>query len=724
VTRKALALAVAVIAVSATARAEIPAAALQRLKDATVLISAAGMAGAVSGSGFVLSVKGKQAYIVTNAHTTEILNRPAATITVVFRSGQPGEKQVVARVAGRDRQRDLAVLTATIDNPPAPLATPKNLALRETMEVYIVGFPFGRALALVRASPAVTIGKGAVSSLRRDPAGRLVAIQIDGDVNPGNSGGPIVTAQGELVGICVAKVEQTGIGWAIPPEDLHEMLAGQAGEVLLKQQGVEGDAARVLAEADLIDPMENLRTIHLLLTPVETIKATPQPQASGRWRRLAEHMTARPLSREGGQATASFLLPLGKGERTGYFFQVETVDRAGTRRYTEPRKAFLARESTSASSGSSPTADPDDWLGDLPAEDPAKEGPAVPTVRRASRQPLAGTRYALDGAIATAVNAGKIKLLPALLCPAADGKSFFLGEPEGVIRKITLPGLVEERVIDTKHPCSAIAMCSEGLIAVCPTLQEVWLLSSETLAVRTRVALSGTVAAAAAPASSAVAIRIRPELGDEVLAIVDMPGGRLRQQTNIFRLQAQAGSALRRHAGAGRLKDLAFLTMSPDGKELLCLSEGSLHRFALTANGVEYREAGPRIGGTNPRRIEISADSKYVAMVTGAGNPPVDDHPKVGYYCTYIYGLSNLQMPVTFINQGAYPTSLIFDRPHRCLYSQNADAQVIRFAINGRKEKSWAIPDAGRTERLIMVPGGAMLLVMTDRSLYSLSFDP
>ena len=57
-----------------------------------------------------------------------------------------------------------------------------------------------------------------MSSLRNDSDGELSVVQIDGNLNPGNSGGPIVDTKGRLVGVAVATIRDgQGIGLVIPP---------------------------------------------------------------------------------------------------------------------------------------------------------------------------------------------------------------------------------------------------------------------------------------------------------------------------------------------------------------------------------------------------------------------------------------------------------------------------------------------------------------------------
>jgi S1-C subfamily serine protease len=126
-------------------------------------------------------------------------------------------------MTGAHPDHDLAVLQAeTIpdDLIPATLRSTSDLALGD--RVFAAGFPFG-------IGPSLTAG--VVSGLRREfrsPEGnRLLTnlIQFDAAVNPGSSGGPLVTAEGEVVGIVTAILNPTdqrffvGIGFAVPIEN-------------------------------------------------------------------------------------------------------------------------------------------------------------------------------------------------------------------------------------------------------------------------------------------------------------------------------------------------------------------------------------------------------------------------------------------------------------------------------------------------------------------------
>jgi S1-C subfamily serine protease len=152
-----------------------------------------------------------------------------ATISLVFWSGTKREQSFRAEVTASDRQRDLAILKITgRGNLPDPIDCGQSPPLQETMPVFVFGFPFGESLSTNKGNPAITVGKGSVSSIRRDDKDELAYVQIDGALNPGNSGGPVVDSQGRLVGVAVKTIKGAGIGLAIPSNTLTKVLQNRA----------------------------------------------------------------------------------------------------------------------------------------------------------------------------------------------------------------------------------------------------------------------------------------------------------------------------------------------------------------------------------------------------------------------------------------------------------------------------------------------------------------
>ncbi len=177
------------------------------------------------GSGFVISPDG---YIVTNDHVAG----NATKITVAFPDGATLE----GRLIGTDPATDIALVKV---DPPEPL--PYLKFSEETAPlvgewVIALGNPFGLFEA---AEPTVTVG--VVSATGRDlestQDGRIYRemIQTDAAINRGNSGGPLVNALGEVIGVNTAIYSESGgsigIGFAVPAERVTRIVRE------LQQQG-------------------------------------------------------------------------------------------------------------------------------------------------------------------------------------------------------------------------------------------------------------------------------------------------------------------------------------------------------------------------------------------------------------------------------------------------------------------------------------------------------
>ena len=162
------------------------------------------------GTGVVVDDKGS---ILTNFHVAS----SAAKLRVLYMDGTESDGFLI----GAQPQNDLAVVRTTIipdDLQPATMAS--SATLNPGDEVVAVGFPFG-------IGPSVS--DGVVSGLHRafeDERNRKLTdlIQFDAAANPGNSGGPLLNADGEVVGIVTAILNPSGsrtfagIGFAMPIE--------------------------------------------------------------------------------------------------------------------------------------------------------------------------------------------------------------------------------------------------------------------------------------------------------------------------------------------------------------------------------------------------------------------------------------------------------------------------------------------------------------------------
>lgn len=164
-----------------------------------------------TGSGVVIVDQG---VILTNLHVVQ----GAEKVTVTFFDGLESE----AAMAGAQPENDLAVVKAkSIPDDLAAATLGTTQRLKQGDEVVAVGFPFG-------IGPSVSAG--VVSGLNREfrsPDGQRVLtklIQFDAAANPGSSGGPLVTMDGEVIGIVTAIFSPNeartfiGIGFAVTIE--------------------------------------------------------------------------------------------------------------------------------------------------------------------------------------------------------------------------------------------------------------------------------------------------------------------------------------------------------------------------------------------------------------------------------------------------------------------------------------------------------------------------
>ena len=402
----------ATFAIAARAEDAIPPEVVAAIKDATVYvkIKAEGLSG--SGSGFVVKTEGDSVYVVTNDHvvepktetvTVEPKKRPSvprtreyfptlprqpyhtqvpppiivlpstaprvvvrhyanAAVTVVFRSGTKKEQSIAAEVLAADPELDLAVVKVSgVKDVPRPIDCQHEPKLTETMPIYIVGFPLGNELAMSKGNPAITVGKGSVSSLRLDDEGRLAVVQIDGAINHGNSGGPIVDVQGRLVGIAVAFMKHgSSIGLAIPSHKLTEVLAGRIGKVSLHSFQQPSGVVTVYVDACVVDPMNKIKSAELHYLAANKVKSKPKAtkplEPLPGCRKL-------PLTIENRLATGEFTLKRGVTE-VSLLYQAVYVNGAGEHVFKKSVAATIKPNAVEI------VAEPDDATGK-----PAEEAP-------------------------------------------------------------------------------------------------------------------------------------------------------------------------------------------------------------------------------------------------------------------------------------------------------------------------------------------------------------
>jgi S1-C subfamily serine protease len=278
---------------------------IHRLKDATVYLKNKVNGHTVSsGTGFVIETRGDVLTLATNRHVAvvDIDELPESIapkgskvqIDAVIRSGEgPLREQllparIVAADFSEDLNSDLAILQVSgVKQPPTPINPLIRFDLSEGMTYIAAGFPLGGIVGRItesRGNPSVAITGGRISALRRDDQGILNVIQVDGSLQPGNSGGPILDEKtGRLIGLAVAKVNGVDtIGFVVPAEQLRRVLAGRVGALDLSLQNSPQGTADLSVRAQLVNPKGTLKGVVVHAAPLSA-GAGLRPNPDGSW---------------------------------------------------------------------------------------------------------------------------------------------------------------------------------------------------------------------------------------------------------------------------------------------------------------------------------------------------------------------------------------------------------------------------------------------------------
>lgn len=186
------------------------------------------------GTGFVVTDKGD---VLTNRHVVEACQ----SLSI---DGKP------AVVLAEDTTFDLALLRAESLAGVVPATFARDPA-RLNSDVTVAGYPLPDLLG------GLNITRGAVTSLK-GIGGDGINMQISAPVQPGNSGGPVINAAGQVVGVVVAKLDAAKVAdlYDDIPQNVNFAIRGEIAKLFLAQNGVDpaiADPGAALAPEALAD---------------------------------------------------------------------------------------------------------------------------------------------------------------------------------------------------------------------------------------------------------------------------------------------------------------------------------------------------------------------------------------------------------------------------------------------------------------------------------------
>jgi hypothetical protein len=290
---------------------------------------------------------------------------------------------------------------------------------------------------------------------------------------------------------------------------------------------------------------------------------------------------------------------------------------------------------------------------------------------------------------------------PPCLQWSADASSVYALEVRGLVRKISVPGLIEERRVLLGRNCLDMARSKEGLVVAVADRSELWVLDETTLELRKKIPVPGALKVVSAP-SLPLAFTTADQNG---LTAVDLADGRVLRRWEY-------------HEVVRGLRHVEHFALTPDGRYLFLVGASMLARCKVNAGELVLEEKISGIGSSN-ERLELSPDGLYVGGLCWNGNEGRGRYK--GNNMTLIYRTSDLGEPALGVTLGWGRTALGFDKARGTLYGANWGFHLIVCTPKNVKTKECTFdPYHSRlefTRQFLVHPQGGRLFVLTDHQL-------
>ncbi len=583
--------------------------ALKSGQDATVLLKWDFQSEPLWASGVVYKRDGDSAYVVTTALLVCLNGYRTNEGQVTLRSGSSKAANLKGTVVGIDLDRGLAVIKVTGKDLPDALAPADISALKETDNVRILGHTAGQDFG---------VGAGSISSFRKNDDGKLAFIQIDAALEGAYAGGAVVDGKGKLIGIALARVRGTKIGFVLPCSELDEMFAGYAldfrRDVIENKDGV----MRMKAILRTVDPLHKLKNVSLLIANRDKLAEFPERVPKGGWKPVVAEMEEHVLTIGDEEAAAEIALKAPSRQDATYVLQPKWTRADGSVGIGAP--SLLGVDFTKGMASTLKKPAKDDWIG-------IEAG-----TRRVSSDTGTVGAGGADLTVAVEDKSGVTTTILKLdspegaqICWTSDGASLLVLTAAGVLRKVSPATLREEKVLTIGRRCSAIAANGTAMFVIVSELQELWILDEGTFTVRRKVPVGAANQIATSSKSALVYVTTWPTRDPEPLLIVDTASGRVLRAIHARRTENATAIKRPKSLSVG-FREWCVPALTPDGSALFTVSIEAIRRLRVDGDDVVYEEAGDRLA-MDGKRVHFSVDGSRLA-VTAYRIPGADSKEK------------------------------------------------------------------------------------------------
>lgn len=683
---------------------KLPSATLQRLKGALVFIELKDGDNTVSsGSGFIFKRTSEAGHIITNAHVVAL---PGAhdrrKVNVVLHSGTEEERILPADVIAEDSIEDLAILAVEPRGLPKPLDFSKTAELKSGYPIFILGFPFGFELSANLGYPAATFAQATVTTVHRDNFSHPIAVEVEGDIHPGNSGGPMVNLDGQLVGVSVAKVRGTNVGLAIPRESVNALYRGYIGVVDTHATDKTIGETRLQVSAYYVDPLQRISDIDFTIYDADQATLNVSVERNGNWQPAGKTPLAIVTMQRFADAFVGTLRLNAATHYKKYIYQA-TIKRSGRPpirdRPGDFSVRFLTKSSETELTNKARHADRLDAL----RKKQLKRREATRNRMREAGRPIINEMRKVNGATVTKLaTPGKCAVL------SDTGNAAYCLDRYGILYKITLPNCVETAQLDCLGTGTWLERSTYGLLVCVPERDTVLVVDEESLTIQHRIRGQSFCRVAASPTSQfafAIAANVSHQYG---LHALDLKSNQIIREIRISPMLQHRHHSIRIH-------DTDFPTtfgnpvVTPDGNYLVCKSE-NLTRYRIDGDTVILEEVGPRLPGM--REPILGGGGAYIAVPSSAA---YNRGSQISG--SYIYDIENLQTPVMTVPVRA--RAIAFDDTAKKIYaSSDTKRAVLEFDSSGVQTASYTIGGGRPIDQIHVHPNGNKMLVVATGELF------